>query len=135
MALPPEPDGLTPQINHGGVQVRLHSHELDISEWEVKVTERRLMVLTGDSWVIPLTDLVAVKVLSSSRAADHHSLLLKTKEESVYVGAGARLDHLEWVMEAIREAERTRARREGKEGREYLFERVVPDEVKDLIDR
>lgn len=134
MSLRPEPGGLRVEIDHGGVRVRLFSHELHISEWEIRVTERGLLG-RGEVTEIPLRDLVAVKVLSSSRATDHYALLLKTKQESVYVGAGARVAHLVWILDAIREAERTRARREGKDGREYLFERVVPDEVQDLLDR
>lgn len=133
MALSEPPPRLRVDVTVGGASVRLKGWSISVNEWEVVLEERRL--LGSRRVAIALPELLGLAVSASSRAADHHALLLKTRDETFVVAAGARLDHLLWVAEAIQEAELTRSRREGVAGREYLFDRVVPDDVKGLLRR
>lgn len=122
MAFGPPPAGLHATVDHDGVEV----WNLRINEWEIRV---------GRDVIIGLPELLGCSVADSTRSPGRYALILKTAERTHRIGVGRKPTHLVWIAEAIREAERTRARREGTAGREYLFERVVPDEVRDLIER
>ena len=133
MALPAVPDGLKAVVDVDGVVVTLRGHRLRITEWAITIEERGLF--SSDRIVIPLGELVGVRLGHAVMDENRWALVIKTKEESHLIGAGMARVRLGWVLDAIQEAERTRARREGVDGREYLFEKVVPDEVRDLIER
>lgn len=133
MALEPPPPRLDAQIGPDGVRATLRGYRIQVTEWAITLEERGLF--GGARTVIPLSDLRGAYVSPSTRDESWFALVLDTPEGKVIVGSGDHEERLRWVWSAIVEAERTRARREGVEGREYLFQKVVPDEVKDLIER
>ncbi len=113
-----------------GVAMALRSQRVAITERGVRLTEP-----SGAEIWIPLEDVVSVVLGSSSRNPNHKVLMLATRNRKLLVGPGRPQAHLDWIRSAVEEARATRLRRERDDGREYFFEKVVPEAVSALVGR
>jgi hypothetical protein len=97
-------------------QVRVNSHELTLEQRSLGRIQRR---------IVRVDDIVHHAVATSDRGES--ALVVKTREETVVIGAGCDPRHLAWLAQAVGAARRLTGLREQEEGREWSFLRRAPE--------
>lgn len=80
-------------------------------------------------------ELASCRVHHPTADHSHPALRLVAGDDKLLVGAGTRVEHLEWMVDVVDAALASHAEREQREGREFFFHRREPEELRRMKQR